>query len=931
MIEGEPGSGKTTFTKAVCKSWVEKIKKQKQKVEDINIGEYVILLAFTLRQVSNESTLLELIRNQFYCFSDLEIDVILSLMQNSPNQVCLIFDGLDELKELTGSQMKLERPRQSFLLDVITTKAEPNIIGITTTRSQGISQLNKYNAKAIQFRVKLCGFSKEQIETYISRYFKLNEGEKSKMVHQIDKQNLWMLASIPIRLHMMCFVWKTFKKLGRNMSELYKLLLMGLLDHMEKREGVEPTPEEEIIEKYKESILLPTAKLANRWDQNGNLIILFPFNEIEKITGDSCKRILDLGCVTRYFSVSPMNKTIWNFSHLSLQEYFVALNYAKTGCGEFAKKCKNLHSVQKYQNIVKFLCNMDPEKSDEIIRDVVTKDYSEHQSIQVLKLILDFMEAYDRLSSVNIPLPKILVLEENLYGKNVKSYLSQLFINDSKIQNMAILKLHKLDLLPMDVRIGYVKGLYITIHQPSECDKAKSLITQLSDKTKILDVRFPDSLTRSVDLNQLLNHIGTHSITVFSVKGPGVTPIATGMINKQPNLKVLTVNDTSDENSTEMLQAMCQEANKSENLREINLTGYMIDNCITSLKTEIKLTASSQFSIMNTFTKYTEDLARNKPNITKLDLSFINTTSVASAPSGKSIAQIMVNVQTLLILKLRRCGITTRTLFEIVQEIEKNSKSSIFVQELDLLGNKIGQADDLKGLLQCCPHLQILMFTFAKKSTMPVVLADSKITCLVATGTKSNTPHLSFNESMCKLEKLHMIHVIPDTTQVTSSTETYQMKTLYLLDVPDEHVDRAMTALAQHLPYMNKLEELHFTRTDSMAIKCFQTILTMIQNAPPTLSHLNIYGHETTELTCILEEKYKLQCLKKLNIGSVETEAHQIHLIRQELQQVNGKIEVYSDPEESLTTLLTNSSIKPPLDIDMKYIQYMKDILDILI
>ena len=924
VIEGEPGSGKTTFIKAVCRTWLEKTKEQIQTIEqdeneelikttqqdenDENVGNYSILLAFILRQVTKEDDLIELIKSQFDFLSCPEIYAVLKKIETSPRKVCFMFDGFDELREF----------RKSQILDVITRKAEEKVIGITTTRSQGISHLTNYNAKAIQARVKLCGFNKEQIKKYISLYFHLKRDEISPVEVQIEEQNMWMLASVPIRLQMMCFVWKTLKKQGRNMAELYKLLLLALLHHMEKREGLqELTPKEDLCNKYEDTILLPTCKLANRWDGHDNLIILFPFSTIKDIAGDNYEKVRDYGCLTKYFPASPMDDTRWNFSHLSLQEYCVAKLIAKDEVpfSEFEKRCVNVQKLEKHLVILEFLCSLAPDKANKILYQVARQVSPELTCVKILKYTLLLTGAYQNLSSVDVPLPNHVVLggekEDVDYSTvSIQRALSHLFCKDKEHRNMAMLKVHQINLLPNQARIEYVKGLYITINQTHELERAGILLSQLSEKACIFEIVFADDVKSHSKKKQLLSRIGTKSVTMFSIKGPGVTLLSADMIKQQISLKVLKINDTDTGNdTTEGFQEMCDQANKSEHLKEIHLSGCLEANSLISLKKEVKVVACSRFSDVGSFNKFAEELANSRPNITKLDLSFNKLGSRTNETSigGKWIAQVMIGIQSLITFSLRCCGITTKTLAEIVQELDKTSNLDISIKKLDLLGNKLTCCADLQGLLHHLKILDTLLFSFSNKSEMPSNLGESKVTNVVAAGTKNQAIVLELSESMCHLDNLCMIYLLPKWPQnVTIATDIYQLQLLFILDVPEELVSSAIVTVSQMLPYMNELEKLYFSRMTPLFLKDVDNILCLIRSLPPSLEHLNMCGYASDQLTLILEKKEKLKNLHKLNIGCAKTETHQIQLIRQELQLLNGNIDVYCDPEEVLTALVHN-------------------------
>ena len=936
VIEGEPGSGKTTFMKAVCKAWMSQIRQddkkdvqheeakvdQNSKPETDYIGKYLVLLAFLLRHISTDDTLYNLISKQFYFLTCSEVFEIEKCIANHPREICLFFDGVDECKTEFWDMTK-----NNELIEVITGKDKENVLCISTTRSQGISQLQGNNANAVQAHVKLCGFSQTQIRKYISAYFRQ---ENSQMENYIKEHNLWKLASVPIRLQMMCFVWKIYQKLGNSIAELYSMLLKGLLDHMEKRSGLPQTQEKDIMDKYHETVLMPTARLADRWDKNGNLIILFSFADIKEIDKNDREKVLDLGCVTKYYPSSQMAQTLWNFTHLSLQEYLVAFNmvYSSQSFEDFSNRVFNIHDLVKYQPIVEFLCNLAPKKSNEFITAMVKQDHSEVECIQILNYILDIMPAYKSLSDVDIPLPRIVVL--GLKGEKKKmgypQSLSHLFVSDQdKHRNMSILKVHDLDELPPKTQIDYVVGLCVTITQRKQLDKAKALISRLSDNVNILDLVIMDSKVTKSEMEQLLCPIKTEELSILSVKSPWAFFLTSAIIEKQSHLEVLSVNETNSLGTPQM-KVLFEKVSNKKSLKELRLYGALPESIPTSFSKELKITIQSKCDKLAQLSTFCDKIIPQNPNIFELDLSFstFHSESYTSFP-GKLISKILIHLSSLMILRLRKCGLTSNA-FEHIGNAIKSSKKQVSLQELDLLGNKISTYSELQVLLDCLPRLNVLLTTSAKKSKLPENLGQTKV--IVATGTRSTDTIVCLSENMYDLDKLYLIHALPDFSEINDLNVAYQITLLFILDVAEKE-DTAMS-LSKNMQSLPKLKEFHFTCTNPKQIQCLDNILLLIHNLPASLRHLNLYGYESLELTLILKEKHSMQNLQKLNIGSVETAADTIQIIRHELQQINDQVKVYCDKEESLTSLLSYSIIKPPSDINLKPVQDAEDLLHVL-
>ena len=850
------------------------------------LKKYTLLLFFVLRQVVYEDTLIDIIENQFQDLTFLDICQVQKYLENYRDQICLLFDGFDELK--------LKHKKRPKFIDVIAGNDKQDVLCIITSRSQGISELTRYNPKVIQSHVKLCGFDKKLIERYILYYFKRDETCKSAMVENIKEGNLWKLASIPIRLQMMCFVWKIYGKLGQNMAELYSMLIKGLTRHMEERHGTELTPGEDIKDTYHRSILLPTAKLANRWDEHGNLDILFSLSDIQKETGENYKQVLDFGCVTKYFPSSQMEQTLWNFTHLSLQEYFVAFDIAHTdrGSSEFGNKCLNVRALEKYRLILEVLCSLAPEKANEFITAVVKADHKLPEYLQLWDHLLRFVDSYKDVSEVDIPLPRQVTLDgddkiEYLTKQKKLMYIAHLLKQDyDKHRNMSVLRVFRLDELPDEFNTEHIKGLYLTIDKNEQFKKADKLLSSLSDEAQVLTVVFSDA---ALNKERLVHNIKTDKISTFSIEGPGVISLAASIIKKQPNLRVLNVHDTNQErlDRSSYIKRMCEEANKGKNLEELVLTGNVVDKSLTALSKNIKLTIRSKQAV-----EFSENIVSSRARIVEVDLSGFT----ANNPENL-ISRILINLETLQILKLERCGITSYMMFQM-DKILQLAKKNLPLQELDMLGNNLNCFSDMHYITDHCPDLKKILMTCTEDSNLPTKLGKTET--VVATGTKFNPTRLYFNESMYNLEKLYTIYVTPDIPEIPTH---YQLELLCILDVPEPV--QTIKTLSKTVKYMNKLKELHFSTNKPQMIEPLETVWDLIRNLPPRLRHLNLNGYFADEMIQILELKHILKKLHKLNIGPAENDPYVIQIIRQEIQQLNTSIDVYCDPEEASLSLVS--------------------------
>ena len=926
MIDGEAGSGKTTFVKAICGAWATTVIETKRKYKDYEyMKTFDILLVFILRNALSNQTLMELLKTQFSDLTFTEIYFILQLVKNQPEKTCIIFDGLDELK-----QMKQTEGSRNALLDIITRQAEKDVVSITTTRPQGLIELQRYSSQPFQVHVKLCGFKKDQIEEYTRKYFKNDTNTAQEMLKSIEKKKKWHLARIPIRLQMMCFVWKSNRSFGENTADLYNMLIMGLIDHMEKRNERTLTREDKVQTEYQDDLLLRTGELANTWDEYGNLKILFSISDIEASIGKNYQDILDFGCLTRYFPTSIMKNVLWNFTHLSLQEYFVAYNIAKSSNQQvfqkFLKQCSSIRAIEIHTLIIEIMCNLAPEKANEVITQVVKRVASEHECNTMLSYLLKFMEAYKEYSAADFPLPKqvstSVAMKESIIDPIRLSYLDHLIRRDcEKHKNMAFLTVSDLNEITDDINIEHLLGLNISIKERNQIQKASKFLSNISRKTKQLDMSITDSGITESDIETLCNNFKSNTLEIMSLVGHGVVLIAQKMIIQQQNLCSLTLQNSQDKSNKKQLSGICKELQSKQKFKELNLTDFRIDENISSLRKSVKVTLKNKFDQIEDFDDFARNLSRCKSKITTLDLSLSNFSETTTKMQPcEVLGGLLVNMHELEVLKLRKCGLTTNALFRIAGNISDTSKVS--VQELDLLGNHFDNSqEDLEKLQTYFPHLQVLLFTYFQDGPVVPNISLSK---LMVSGTNQKEP-VSLGETTMQLYELYMIYCFP---KFSKADILKKLKTLCILNLNKEACDICFLSLTEALTYMPSLKELVFA-TNVYQERKINDINGLVRSLPPLLKYLNLYGYYCKPITHILQEKHHLKKLRKLNIGCNEMDEEHLQVIRQELQYLNSEINVYSDKDESITRLLF-CSVNPPSEINMRSVAEVQELLNVL-
>ena len=150
LIQGSPGSGKTTLAKKICKDWVEGKLAQ-------NSG-LVILVELRDTRVAEVTSLRELVA--LYMGDALSESITKEITRIKGKGSLFLLDGWDELPEKCHLS--------SLFTELISGNLLPNATIVITSRPSATGSLPY---KHVHPRIEILGFTEEQVEEYITKYF----------------------------------------------------------------------------------------------------------------------------------------------------------------------------------------------------------------------------------------------------------------------------------------------------------------------------------------------------------------------------------------------------------------------------------------------------------------------------------------------------------------------------------------------------------------------------------------------------------------------------------------------------------------------------------------------------------------------------------------------------------------------------------------
>ena len=225
LLEGRPGSGKTTLVHKVSRDWAT-------SGEVLKNGKLVF--NFPLRSLANRMTksLSDLLRllypNQNMC------DQLVSDIENSNGDgVCFIIDGLDEFHPEDETKSVIHRLLYDKYLSAAMIIVASRHVATGKLRSQ----------PHVTRRIEVLGFSQEQIFEYIDNYpFTPNsDASPSQLKAYLNEHhNLLHMCYLPVQAAMICYLYEHEKgAIPRTETKIYEHFTRLIVLRQQRRSNVD--------------------------------------------------------------------------------------------------------------------------------------------------------------------------------------------------------------------------------------------------------------------------------------------------------------------------------------------------------------------------------------------------------------------------------------------------------------------------------------------------------------------------------------------------------------------------------------------------------------------------------------------------------------------------------------------------------------------
>ena len=204
LVEGRPGSGKTTLVHKISNAWASQI---------FTWDHLRLLFVVHLRGFQSDPSIgLKNIIARYY-ESPAQIEAIMEYAtKHSGLGLGFILDGMDEYQ--------LENVGETYVSKLIEGLALPRALVMVASRPAAVA---KYRRKA-NTRIEVLGFFKEHIREYIESYNFNSQSKCSELMKYLeDHPNVHHMCYLPIQAAMVCFLFDNCGEiLPKTETEVYK-------------------------------------------------------------------------------------------------------------------------------------------------------------------------------------------------------------------------------------------------------------------------------------------------------------------------------------------------------------------------------------------------------------------------------------------------------------------------------------------------------------------------------------------------------------------------------------------------------------------------------------------------------------------------------------------------------------------------------------
>ena len=345
LVEGRPGSGKTTLVHKITRDWASGYSALR------GASKVYLITLRVLNHIKKDIELFDVLR-LFYTGPDDTKGAVKELNDTEGEGVCFILDGLDEYK---GNNEK------NVIQDLILKEILPLSMVIVASRPVGTAKYR--NQAPVTKRIEVLGFTRENIEKYINKYPFDNPSIAAELrAHLKLHVNILHMCYLPVYASMVCYLYmKLGDKIPHTETKMYHYFTSLTIVRTLKRDDnkqAEFISLDDLTGETKE-YFEKLCELAFNMTKESEQVV--PLNVMLNHPSGSDTPSLGLIVIDSTAELYDY-KDVYTFLHLTFQEFLAAYYIRGLQDSEQLKKIEYFGNHQNYQVIKFYFGLVDTEK-----------------------------------------------------------------------------------------------------------------------------------------------------------------------------------------------------------------------------------------------------------------------------------------------------------------------------------------------------------------------------------------------------------------------------------------------------------------------------------------------------------------------------------------------------------------------------------------
>ena len=336
LVEGRPGSGKTTLVHKVSQDWGNGCLKMKC----VRLVFLVHLRAISATPKIDLSTIL----NCFHYCDSAKCDILKYAEKHSGLGLCFILDGLDEYSPNSGD---------TYIFSLIKKQILPRALVIVASRPAAAAKF----CSIADIQVEVLGFLKEQIRDYIDHYsFSAESKSKNLHIYLHQNPNVHRMCYLPIHVAMVCFLFEIETELPSTETGIYtEFTTFSILRILSRFEDAPCLPSLEDLLSPQRDTFMTICKLAYEMTVSSKQVMQQA--EFQSLSIKSEADLLGLVTVDQLAMRCGFQK-MYTFLHLTFQEFLGAFYVSHLFEGRQMELLEQHGKAEHMQQVWKFYCGL---------------------------------------------------------------------------------------------------------------------------------------------------------------------------------------------------------------------------------------------------------------------------------------------------------------------------------------------------------------------------------------------------------------------------------------------------------------------------------------------------------------------------------------------------------------------------------------------